>query len=63
MNQRWVELDHYTSARSGVHSVVARLHVVDELGEFTFQCGHRHRSEDAARRCSAEQWPAVEVKA
>ncbi|MEV4853897.1 hypothetical protein [Microbacterium sp. LM3X-1.2] len=63
MNLRWVTLDHYTSAASGAHTVIARLHVADELGEFAFRCGHVHRSEDTARRCAAEQWPDAEVRA
>ncbi|WP_417555615.1 hypothetical protein [Microbacterium sp.] len=58
MPERWVELDHYTSARTGRHTVVAVLHL-DGDG---FGCGHNHRSADAAERCASEQWPDVEIR-
>lgn len=59
MNQRWVEIDHHTSARTGAHTVVAVLHVEDEQGEFGFGCGHLHRSERTAVACAETTWPGV----
>lgn len=59
MNRRWITLDPVSAGSS---SIVARIHVADELGEFAFRCGHAHRREDTARRCAQERWPDVEVR-
>ncbi|OJU39704.1 MAG: hypothetical protein BGN97_00345 [Microbacterium sp. 69-10] len=63
MSDRRVELDHYTSARYGTHTVVAVLHVEDPvIGDQAFGCGHRHRHEGTAAACAREKWPDVEVR-